>query len=182
MMHTRGERAIAVTALKAAVPYIRMFKRKVFVVKVGGAVFGDEDSTRELIEQLGKPIGGGGGRLALNGRTNPFEFTRTKSATIRLEGMGEASQGHEVTTGQGSPGLDTELRGLMHECFYQLREDQLDILAQSEVQAFDHAAIQRGPSREGSGGGRGRWQRRGGGQRRRRGGGHPPVLRTGQRG
>jgi acetylglutamate kinase len=53
MIHTRGERAIAVTALKAAVPYIRMFKRKVFVVKAGGAVFGDEDSTRELIEQLG---------------------------------------------------------------------------------------------------------------------------------
>jgi acetylglutamate kinase len=53
MLNTRGERAIAVTALKAAVPYIRMFKRKVFVVKIGGAVFGDEDSTRELIEQLG---------------------------------------------------------------------------------------------------------------------------------
>jgi acetylglutamate kinase len=53
MLHTLGERAIAVTALKAAVPYIRMFKRKVFVVKVGGAVFGDEDSTRQLIEQLG---------------------------------------------------------------------------------------------------------------------------------
>lgn len=53
MMHTRGERAIAVTALKAAVPYIRMFKRKVFVIKAGGAVFGDEESTRELIEQLG---------------------------------------------------------------------------------------------------------------------------------
>src|SRR5690606_126632 len=53
MMHTRGERAIAVTALKAAVPYIRMFKRKVFVIKAGGAVFGDEECTRELIEQLG---------------------------------------------------------------------------------------------------------------------------------
>lgn len=53
MMHTRGERSIAVTALKAAVPYIRMFKRKVFVVKAGGAVFGDEESTRELIEQIG---------------------------------------------------------------------------------------------------------------------------------
>jgi acetylglutamate kinase len=53
MMHTRGERAIAVTALKAAVPYIRMFKRKVFVIKAGGAVFGDEESTRELIEQVG---------------------------------------------------------------------------------------------------------------------------------
>ena len=53
MMNARGERAIAVTALKAAVPYIRMFKRRVFVVKAGGAVFGDEESTRELVEQLG---------------------------------------------------------------------------------------------------------------------------------
>lgn len=52
-MNPRGERAIAVTALKAAVPYIRMFKRKVFVIKAGGAVFGDEDSTRALVEQLG---------------------------------------------------------------------------------------------------------------------------------
>ena len=53
MMSARGERSIAVTALKAAVPYIRMFKRKVFVIKAGGAVFGDEESTRALVEQLG---------------------------------------------------------------------------------------------------------------------------------
>jgi acetylglutamate kinase len=52
MMHTRGERAIAVTALKAAVPYIRMFKRKVFVVKAGGAVFASEAGTHALVEQL----------------------------------------------------------------------------------------------------------------------------------
>jgi acetylglutamate kinase len=53
MLSARGERSIAVTALKAAVPYIRMFKRKVFVIKAGGAVFGDEESTRALVEQLG---------------------------------------------------------------------------------------------------------------------------------
>ncbi|MFN2166071.1 MAG: acetylglutamate kinase [Anaerolineae bacterium] len=53
MIHNRGERAIAVTALKAALPYIRMFKRKVFVVKAGGAVFADEESTMHLVEQLG---------------------------------------------------------------------------------------------------------------------------------
>lgn len=53
MMHSRGERAIAVTALKAAVPYIRMFKRKVFVVKAGGAVFASEASTHALVEQIG---------------------------------------------------------------------------------------------------------------------------------
>src|SRR6056297_3560275 len=53
LLDGHGERAIAVTALKAAVPYIRMFKRKVFVVKVGGAVFGDAELTRDLVEQIG---------------------------------------------------------------------------------------------------------------------------------
>jgi acetylglutamate kinase len=50
---TRGERAIVVAALKDAVPYIRMFKRKVFVIKCGGAVFADEEATRHLVEQVG---------------------------------------------------------------------------------------------------------------------------------
>ncbi|MGB5622510.1 MAG: acetylglutamate kinase, partial [Gammaproteobacteria bacterium] len=52
-MKTRGERAIVVAALKDAVPYIRMFKRKVFVIKCGGAVFADEEATRHLVEQVG---------------------------------------------------------------------------------------------------------------------------------
>jgi acetylglutamate kinase len=47
-----GERNIVVTALKAAVPYIRMFKRKVFVIKIGGAVFADATLTRQIVEQL----------------------------------------------------------------------------------------------------------------------------------
>jgi len=48
-----GERAIAVTALKHAVPYIRLYKGKTFVIKAGGAVFGDPAATRELLEQVG---------------------------------------------------------------------------------------------------------------------------------
>ncbi len=52
-MRSRGERNIVVTALKAAVPYIRMFKRKVFVIKVGGAVFADPDLTHHIVEQIG---------------------------------------------------------------------------------------------------------------------------------
>jgi acetylglutamate kinase len=51
-LHKLGDRAIAVTALKAAIPYIRMFKRCTFVVKAGGAVFADDASTRALVEQL----------------------------------------------------------------------------------------------------------------------------------
>ncbi len=48
-----SERAIAVTALRHAIPYLRMFKDKVFVVKAGGSAFESDDSTRSLVEQLG---------------------------------------------------------------------------------------------------------------------------------
>ena len=50
MKRSRGERNIVVTALKAAVPYIRIFKRKVFVIKVGGAVFADAELTHHIVE------------------------------------------------------------------------------------------------------------------------------------
>ncbi len=52
-MRKPGERDIVVTALKGAVPYIRMFKHKVFVIKAGGAVFADPDLTRHIVEQIG---------------------------------------------------------------------------------------------------------------------------------
>ena len=50
---SRDERAIAVQALKRAVPYIRMFKRKVFVLKAGGDAFVTPEGTRALMEQVG---------------------------------------------------------------------------------------------------------------------------------
>ena len=52
MMLSRPDPSVAVRALKSAAPYIRMYKGKVFVIKAGGAVFGDEVSTRGLIEQV----------------------------------------------------------------------------------------------------------------------------------
>lgn len=45
--------AVVVSALKHAAPYIRLFKRKVFVLKAGGEVFGDAALTRSLMEQIG---------------------------------------------------------------------------------------------------------------------------------
>ena len=42
-----------VSALKHAAPYIRLFKGKVFVLKVGGEVFIDAADTRALMEQVG---------------------------------------------------------------------------------------------------------------------------------
>lgn len=52
-MKLNHDRAIVVSALKHAAPYIRLFKGKVFVLKIGGEVFADVDDTRALMEQVG---------------------------------------------------------------------------------------------------------------------------------
>jgi acetylglutamate kinase len=52
-VRSTGERDIVVTALKGAVPYIRMFKHKVFVIKIGGSVFANPELTRHIVEQIG---------------------------------------------------------------------------------------------------------------------------------
>jgi acetylglutamate kinase len=51
-MPNSENRDIVVAALKHAAPYIRMFKRKVFVLKAGGEIFASQASTRELVEQI----------------------------------------------------------------------------------------------------------------------------------
>jgi acetylglutamate kinase len=52
-MTSKRDRAIVVSALKHAAPYIRLFKGKVFVIKVGGEVFADPALTYALVEQVG---------------------------------------------------------------------------------------------------------------------------------
>lgn len=52
-MSVNKDRAIVVSALKHAAPYIRLFKGKVFVIKAGGEVFADPELTRSLMEQVG---------------------------------------------------------------------------------------------------------------------------------
>lgn len=52
-MSQTHDRAIVVSALKHAAPYIRLFKRKVFVLKAGGEIFASTESTRALMEQVG---------------------------------------------------------------------------------------------------------------------------------
>ncbi len=51
-MNFRPDPTVAIRALRNAAPYIRMFKGKVFVIKAGGGVFGEIESTRALIEQI----------------------------------------------------------------------------------------------------------------------------------
>jgi len=52
-MSTTHDRAVVVSALKHAAPYIRLFKGRIFVLKAGGEIFADLSSTRVLMEQVG---------------------------------------------------------------------------------------------------------------------------------
>ena len=48
-----NERAIVITALRHALPYLRVFKHKIFVLKAGGDAFVSNETTRALMEQIG---------------------------------------------------------------------------------------------------------------------------------
>src|SRR5258706_1298499 len=50
---TNEQRAIVITALRHALPYLRVFKNKVFVLKAGGDAFVSKETTRALMEQIG---------------------------------------------------------------------------------------------------------------------------------
>ena len=58
-MTTNKDRAIVVSALKHAAPYIRLFKGSVFVIKAGGEFFRDPEHTNALLDQVGilHPVG-----------------------------------------------------------------------------------------------------------------------------
>jgi acetylglutamate kinase len=47
-----GQQSAAIAALRQAVPYVRIFKGKTFVVKVGGAALAGEASALRIVEQL----------------------------------------------------------------------------------------------------------------------------------
>ena len=48
-----NERTIVITALRHALPYLRVYKHKVFVLKAGGDAFISAETTRALMEQIG---------------------------------------------------------------------------------------------------------------------------------
>lgn len=52
MVTHRSDQSAVIAALRGAAPYIRMYKGKTFVIKAGGAVFGDVAGTRALVEQI----------------------------------------------------------------------------------------------------------------------------------
>jgi acetylglutamate kinase len=52
MVRHRIDQAAVIAALRGAAPYIRLYKGKTFVIKAGGAVFGEVNATRALVEQI----------------------------------------------------------------------------------------------------------------------------------
>ena len=52
MILNRNGQVLAIRALRSAAPYIRMYKGKTFVIKAGGGVFADTETTRTLVEQI----------------------------------------------------------------------------------------------------------------------------------
>jgi acetylglutamate kinase len=52
MVTQRIDQSAVIAALRGAAPYIRIYKGKIFVIKAGGAVFGDVAGTRALVEQI----------------------------------------------------------------------------------------------------------------------------------
>jgi acetylglutamate kinase len=52
-MLNNNERVIVITALRHALPYLRVYKHKVFVLKAGGDAFVSNEATRALMEQVG---------------------------------------------------------------------------------------------------------------------------------
>jgi acetylglutamate kinase len=51
-MKSNHDRDVVVSALKHAAPYIRLYKKRVFVLKAGGEVFASDEATRNLLEQV----------------------------------------------------------------------------------------------------------------------------------
>jgi acetylglutamate kinase len=52
-MSVESERHLAIAALRRAIPYLRLFQGKVFVIKAGGEVFAAPNGLRNLLEQVG---------------------------------------------------------------------------------------------------------------------------------
>lgn len=52
-MTTEHQRHVAVAALRAAVPYLKLYQDRTFVIKAGGDAFADRETTRAIMEQVG---------------------------------------------------------------------------------------------------------------------------------
>jgi acetylglutamate kinase len=140
IMHSSDKSAV-IRALRSAAPYIRMYKGKTFVVKAGGAVFGDQQATRALIEQIAilhylgikvVMVHGGGPQLT--------QVTEAMGVPTRMV------QGRRITDEKSIDATSMVLNGLINTRLLAFcRELEIEAVGVSGVDAGLIKAHKRGP-------------------------------------
>jgi len=140
IMHS-PDKSVAIRALRSAAPYIRLFKGKTFVVKAGGAVFGDTAATRALIEQIAilhylgirvVMVHGGGPQLS--------QVTEAMGVPTKMV------QGRRVTDEKSLDATSMVLNGLINTKLLAIcREMEIEAVGVSGVDAGLIKAHKRGP-------------------------------------
>jgi len=141
MILHRSDQAATIHALRNASPYIRLYKGKVFVVKAGGAVFGDAALTRALIEQIAilhylgvrvVMVHGGGPQLT--------ELTTALGLSTRIV------QGRRITDQKSIDATSMVLNGLINTRILAICRDlEIDAVGLSGVDAGLVRARKRAP-------------------------------------
>ena len=140
-MMMNSPKSAVIRALRSAAPYIRMYKGKTFVVKAGGAVFGDPVATRALIEQIAilhylgikvVMVHGGGPQLT--------QVTEAMGVPTRMV------QGRRITDEKAIDATSMVLNGLINTKLLAFcRELEIDAVGVSGVDAGLIKAHKRGP-------------------------------------
>ena len=141
MIMQSPEKSAAIRALRSAAPYIRLYKGKTFVIKAGGAVFGDAVATRALIEQIAilhylgikvVMVHGGGPQLT--------QVTEAMGVPTRMV------QGRRVTDEKAIDTTSMVLNGLINTKLLAIcREMEMDAVGVSGVDAGLIKAHKRSP-------------------------------------
>jgi acetylglutamate kinase len=141
MIMQSTDKSTVIRALRSAAPYIRLYKGKTFVVKAGGAVFGDPVATKALIEQIAilhylgikvVMVHGGGPQLT--------QVTEAMGVPTRMV------QGRRVTDEKAIDATSMVLNGLINTKLLAFcRELDIEAVGVSGVDAGLIKAHKRGP-------------------------------------
>ncbi len=141
MITSSHDKSASIRALRSAAPYIRLYKGKTFIVKAGGAVFGDQRATRALIEQIAilhylgvkvVMVHGGGPQLT--------QVTEAMGVPTRMV------QGRRVTDEKSIDATSMVLNGLINTRLLAICRDlEIEAVGVSGVDAGLIKAHKRGP-------------------------------------